>query len=330
MSRRVAAVFANNGAGVRGDLKAVWRAVLLDPEARAPADAARPASGKLREPMLRFVAWARQRRRSVRRATPGRSATARASDTGSARARCAAPSRVQFLPARLRAAEHRDRRGAQAGARIPDRQRDQRRRLHQLHAAGARAAGIGDVKPTYAALLAARARPAGAGRRGSTSMLAANQLSRGDLPHDRDRARHIDVTAGSPNGAKLDLSPRLPAGAERARISGAEMSARRRPARSPAAPSCSAPPQLGVARRGGAAGAEPRRDRRGRGRGDRARTTTRPWSASSCSAATTTPTRSSPTTSPITAATQHPRRDLATAREDLAADRCSRRAARRR
>ena len=35
---RVTAAFENNGAGVRGDLKAVIRAILLDPEARtAPA-----------------------------------------------------------------------------------------------------------------------------------------------------------------------------------------------------------------------------------------------------------------------------------------------------
>ena len=81
---RVAAAFNNNGAGVRGDLKAVWTAILLDDEARrtyavstaplpAPADPlairnaegrlnrniADKAFGKLREPMLRFVQWGR-------------------------------------------------------------------------------------------------------------------------------------------------------------------------------------------------------------------------------------------------------------------------------
>ena len=47
--RRVARTFNDNGAGVRGDLKAVVRAILLDPEARGPAktDA---AYGRLREP----------------------------------------------------------------------------------------------------------------------------------------------------------------------------------------------------------------------------------------------------------------------------------------
>lgn len=56
---RVAAAFANNGAGVRGDLKAVWTAILLDDEARAPAKISEPTYGKLREPMLRLVNWAR-------------------------------------------------------------------------------------------------------------------------------------------------------------------------------------------------------------------------------------------------------------------------------
>lgn len=56
---RVAAAFADNGSGVRGDMKAVVRAVLLDPEARDPALAADPAYGKLREPVLRLTALLR-------------------------------------------------------------------------------------------------------------------------------------------------------------------------------------------------------------------------------------------------------------------------------
>ncbi len=56
---RVAAAFANNGAGVRGDMKAVIKAVLLDPEARDPAKTSEPTWGKLREPILRFGAWLR-------------------------------------------------------------------------------------------------------------------------------------------------------------------------------------------------------------------------------------------------------------------------------
>ena len=46
---RVAAVFNNNGQGVRGDMKAVVRAILLDPEARGSVKTA-PDYGKLREP----------------------------------------------------------------------------------------------------------------------------------------------------------------------------------------------------------------------------------------------------------------------------------------
>ena len=56
---RVAAAFANNGAGVRGDMQAVVKAILLDPEARDPADAAGTTFGKLREPVVRFLNWAR-------------------------------------------------------------------------------------------------------------------------------------------------------------------------------------------------------------------------------------------------------------------------------
>lgn len=56
---RVASAFNNNGAGVRGDMKAVWAAILLDDEARGASSLANPRFGKLREPMLRFVNWAR-------------------------------------------------------------------------------------------------------------------------------------------------------------------------------------------------------------------------------------------------------------------------------
>lgn len=56
---RVAAVWANNGQGRRGDLAAVVRAVLLDDEARDPARVGDPQWGKLREPILRAVHWAR-------------------------------------------------------------------------------------------------------------------------------------------------------------------------------------------------------------------------------------------------------------------------------
>ncbi len=57
---RVAAVFANNGSGVRGDLAAVVRAILTDSEARDPTTAMSSTSfGKLREPVMRLANWAR-------------------------------------------------------------------------------------------------------------------------------------------------------------------------------------------------------------------------------------------------------------------------------
>jgi uncharacterized protein (DUF1800 family) len=56
---RVASVFADNGKGVRGDMKAVIRAVLLDSEARGSAALTSTTAGKLREPMMRLTAWAR-------------------------------------------------------------------------------------------------------------------------------------------------------------------------------------------------------------------------------------------------------------------------------
>ena len=62
---RVAAVFANDGRGVRGNLSAVVRAILLDPEARAgdatagSDSAPNPAWGRLRTPTQRVTNWAR-------------------------------------------------------------------------------------------------------------------------------------------------------------------------------------------------------------------------------------------------------------------------------
>ncbi|WP_456416355.1 DUF1800 domain-containing protein [Thiolapillus sp.] len=50
---RVAQVFVDNGSGERGDLKAVAKAILLDPEARRMHPATEHF-GKLREPLLRF------------------------------------------------------------------------------------------------------------------------------------------------------------------------------------------------------------------------------------------------------------------------------------
>ena len=56
---RVASAFANNGAGVRGDLGAVVRAILTDYEARSPAFLNSVGFGKPKEPLLRATALLR-------------------------------------------------------------------------------------------------------------------------------------------------------------------------------------------------------------------------------------------------------------------------------
>lgn len=57
---RVSGVFNNNGSGVRGDMKAVIKAILLDPEANPNTTAQNPNRwGKMREPMMRLTAVAR-------------------------------------------------------------------------------------------------------------------------------------------------------------------------------------------------------------------------------------------------------------------------------
>ena len=53
--QRVATVFNNNGSGIRGDLKAVVKAILLDDEARDCIWLDDPNAGKLSEPMLRYT-----------------------------------------------------------------------------------------------------------------------------------------------------------------------------------------------------------------------------------------------------------------------------------
>jgi uncharacterized protein (DUF1800 family) len=57
--KRIADVFVNNGAGVRGDLFAVVKAILMDPDARNAAQIANPKHGKLQEPMLRLTRMVR-------------------------------------------------------------------------------------------------------------------------------------------------------------------------------------------------------------------------------------------------------------------------------
>ncbi|MEZ5728948.1 MAG: DUF1800 domain-containing protein [Burkholderiaceae bacterium] len=65
---RVSAAFNDNGLGVRGDMRAVIRAVLFDQEARDD-NSASASAGKLREPVLRVAQWLRAFRPSRRRAS---------------------------------------------------------------------------------------------------------------------------------------------------------------------------------------------------------------------------------------------------------------------
>jgi uncharacterized protein (DUF1800 family) len=57
--RHVAQVFNDNGAGVRGDMGAVVKAILTDPEARNSATAQGANFGKVREPIVRLANWMR-------------------------------------------------------------------------------------------------------------------------------------------------------------------------------------------------------------------------------------------------------------------------------
>lgn len=64
--QRVANVFDNNGSGVRGDLKAVIKAILLDPEARYGPWQLPDTFGKLREPLLKITQmWRAMEARSI-------------------------------------------------------------------------------------------------------------------------------------------------------------------------------------------------------------------------------------------------------------------------
>jgi uncharacterized protein (DUF1800 family) len=56
---RVAGVFNNNGSGVRGDMGAVIKAILTDPEARDPSVSTSATFGKVREPLIRATNFMR-------------------------------------------------------------------------------------------------------------------------------------------------------------------------------------------------------------------------------------------------------------------------------
>lgn len=56
---RVAAAFIGGAGGVRGDMKSIINAVLLDPEAQTALTQLNNSAGKLREPIVRLAQWAR-------------------------------------------------------------------------------------------------------------------------------------------------------------------------------------------------------------------------------------------------------------------------------
>ena len=57
--QRVAQTFNDNGSGQRGDLRAVFKAILLDEEALSDSGVTSTTFGKLREPMVRFAQFVR-------------------------------------------------------------------------------------------------------------------------------------------------------------------------------------------------------------------------------------------------------------------------------
>ena len=147
---RVAAVFADDGLGARGNLKAVTRAVLLDPEARFP-DLASPHWGKVREPILRFSGWARA---FGARSSNGAWAMPDTSDNTIRLAQSPMRAqRVQLLPAALHARRHRAGAPGPGRAGIADHRRNQHRRLPELPR-HLRRSGLEDLQTDYAAELA--------------------------------------------------------------------------------------------------------------------------------------------------------------------------------
>jgi uncharacterized protein (DUF1800 family) len=199
---RVAAKFADNGAGVRGDLKAVWTAILMDDEARAMPTAADTLRGKLREPVVRFVQWAR---------TVGTSSATGAyeiydlsgSDQFLGQSPLRAPSvfnffRPGYVPPNTAIAT--------AGMQAPEFQL-----LNETTTAGyanfmqaMTRYGYLDVKPTYSALLGI-AQDVPAVINWLNLRLAANQLSTETLAVLLAVGTAFNVSATSTDDAKLDM-----------------------------------------------------------------------------------------------------------------------------
>jgi uncharacterized protein (DUF1800 family) len=199
---RVAAAFANNGAGMRGDLKAVWTAILTDTEARSAPAVSDTLSGKLREPVVRFVHWAR---------TVGTMSTngdyqiydLSGSDTSLGQSALRSPSvfnffRPGYVPPNTAIAS--------AGKQAPEFQL-----VNETTAAGyinfmqgMTRNGYIDVRPTYAALLPI-AHDAQAVLAWLNLRLTANQLSTETLTLVQAVMTAFNLTAASADSAKLDM-----------------------------------------------------------------------------------------------------------------------------
>ena len=159
-SRRCSTTMAT---GVRGDL-APWSAPSCSTSRRAADPGASASFGKLREPVMRLTGWAR-----AFNATSPSGAWA-IGDTSSTATRLGqspgrSPERLQLLPPRLYAAQHRDRHRRPGRAGIPDRQRAVGDRLCELYGDPG-----GDRQRRFPGRLCAtwspRRRQPGAGRRG--------------------------------------------------------------------------------------------------------------------------------------------------------------------
>jgi uncharacterized protein (DUF1800 family) len=199
---RVAAVFANNGAGTRGDLKAVWTAILTDTEARRAPGPSDTLSGKLREPVVRFVQWAQ---------TVGTTSTngdyqiydLSGSDTSLGQSALRSPSvfnffRPGYVPPNTAIAS--------AGKQAPEFQL-----VNETTAAGyinfmqgMTRNGYIDVRPTYAALLPI-AHDVPAVLAWLNLRLTANQLSTETLTLVQTVMTAFNLTATSADNAKLDM-----------------------------------------------------------------------------------------------------------------------------
>ena len=200
--QRVASAFNNDGNGVRGNLRAVWTAILTDPEARMAPSANAPLAGKLREPMVRLVQWAR---------TVGFRSTNQAyeiydlssSDNGLGQSALRSPSVFNFFrpgyvpPNTALAASNKE---------APEFQL-----LNETTTAGyinflewMVRWGYGDVQPTYTALLPI-AHDVPAVIAWLNLRLCANQLSANSMATMQAALTPLGITASSTDDAKLNL-----------------------------------------------------------------------------------------------------------------------------